>query len=238
MNKKVLVTGGSRGIGKSIVKAFCEKGYDVAFTYLNSAESAAEIASKYGCRAYRVDFSSVEDVKSFAEEFLKDFGCPDILVNNAGISHYGLFQDTTVSDYRNVFGINFESAFFLTKTLVPGMISRKSGAIINISSIWGQCGASCEVLYSASKAALIGFSKALAKELAPSGIAVNCVAPGAVDTDMMKHFTKEEKEEIALEIPSGRFTTPEEVADLVLFLAGSPSALTGQVFGINGGLLC
>lgn len=239
MNKKVLITGGSRGIGKKLVESFSEKGYQVFFTYLNSQKEAQALSDSTGAKGYRVDFSSAEDVLSFSDDFLQEFGCPDVLVNNAGVSYYGLIQDTTVFDYDKVMDTNFKSTFFLTKAFVPAMVSRKSGVVVNISSIWGQCGASCEVLYSASKAALIGFTKALAKELAPSGISVNCVAPGAVDTDMMSRFSEAEKEEIAAEIPSGRFTKTEEVADLVLILSEQKGAsLTGQVIGINGGLLC
>lgn len=239
MSKSVLITGGSRGIGREMVKTFSRKGYRVFFTYFSSDKSALEVETECGALGFKVDFSDVDQVLSFSEKFLFENGCPDVLINNAGVSHYGLIQDVTKEDYNNVFRVNFESVFFLTKSFVSPMVTRKSGAIINVSSIWGQCGASCEVLYSASKAAVIGFTKALAKELALSGISVNCIAPGAVDTDMLSSFSQEEKEEIASEIPSGRFTTKEEVAQLSLFLAEKEgAAFTGQVLAINGGLLC
>lgn len=239
MKPAVLITGGSRGIGREMVKTFSEKGYQVYFTYCHSEKEALELTRDFGVKGFQVDFSDTRQIISFATSFLKEYGCPDVLINNAGLSHYGLIQDTTLEDYQRIFAVNFESMFFLTKELVSPMISRQKGAIINISSIWGQCGASCEVLYSASKAAVIGFTKALAKEVALSGISVNCIAPGAVDTDMLSCFTLEEKEEIAAEIPSGRFTTAKEVAELALFLAQMQTpAFTGQVIPINGGLLC
>lgn len=239
MKPSVLVTGGSRGIGREMVKTFCENGYEVYFTYCHSENEAMELMGDLGVKGFQVDFSDTRQVLSFADVFLKEYGCPDVLINNAGRSHYGLVQDTTLEDYQRIFSVNFESMFFLTKELITPMISRRKGAIINISSIWGQCGASCEVLYSASKAAVIGFTKALAKEVALSGISVNCIAPGAVDTDMLSSFTPEEKEEIAAEIPSGRFTTTREVAELALSLAKTQTpAFTGQIIPINGGLLC
>ncbi len=239
MNKHVLITGGSRGIGKELVCTFAKEGFHVSFTYCKSEKEAKFLTESVGACGYCIDFSKPEAVLHFAEKFLQDAGPVDVLINNAGISHYGLFQDASLEDIKKLSAVNFESPVLLTKALVPFMIQRKSGSVINIASIWGQCGASCEVLYSATKAALIGFTKALAKELAPSGISVNCVAPGAVDTQMLSCFTEEEKGAIAQESPLGRLIGTDEIAATCLFLAKrSAPALTGQVIGINGGLYC
>lgn len=239
MHKRVLITGGSRGIGMEMVRKFSENGDAVAFTYHKSHKEAKELAETFGASAFCVDFTDLEAVRSFAETVESEFGPIDVLINNAGVSHYGLFQDVGEEIFHHVFSVNFESMFFLTQNLVSSMIRRKKGAIVNLSSIWGETGASCEVLYSSSKAAVIGFSKALAKELAPSGIRVNCIAPGVVETDMMALFSAEEKAEIARDIPTGHFSSAQEVAKLALILAEDDlCSLTGQVIGINGGMYC
>ncbi len=217
--------------------AFLNAGWTVGFSYCHSERSALELqkAGKGKCFAFRCDLAETKEVERLAKDVSETLGIPDVLVNNAGTSAYGLFQDLSAADLMDLFQINFLSMYVLAGKLAPGMISRKSGRMINLASVWGEVGASCEVAYSASKAAVIGFTKALAKELAPSGISVNAVSPGVVDTDMMGRFSNQEKEEISKEIPFGRFTTPDEVASTILYLAqDAPSTLTGQIIGVNG----
>lgn len=239
MPKHVLITGGSRGIGRELVLAFSKEGYRVSFTYNRSVDEAKALADVSGALAFHADHSDVTQISSLIREVTSANGDVDVLINNAGVSHYGLFQDVSLLDFQQVFAVDFQSPFFLTKELVSSMISRKSGVIINVASIWGETGASCEVLYSSAKGALIAFTKALAKELAPSGICVNCISPGVVDTDMMARFSAEEKELLKEEIPAGHFTDPKEITQLALFLANHPStSLTGQIIGLNGGMFC
>ncbi len=239
MNKKVLITGGSRGIGAEMVRLFSENGFLVAFTYSKSKKEAKKLEDGFGAKGFCVNFENTEEVIRFANELKEKFGEIDVLINNAGVSSYGVFQDVTEEEFLKIFHINFESMFFLTKEILPSMISRRCGCVINISSIWGQTGASCEVLYSSSKAAVIGFTKALAKEVAPSLVRVNCIAPGAVDTDMLALFSESEKRELAEEIPAGRLSTPREIAEVALHLARCETiSLTGQVIAVNGGLYC
>ena len=239
MHKRVLITGGSRGIGRVLVLAFSKAGYQVFFTYYSSPDLALDLEGKTGARGFCVNFENIEDVTAFADEFLKEVGGVDVLINNAGISHYGLIQDVTGEDYNRLFSVNFQSPFFLSQKLIPYMVSKNCGSIINIGSIWGETGASCEVLYSSAKGALIAFTKALAKELAPSGISVNCISPGVVNTDMMARFSREDKDALIEEIPSGRFVGTDEISNLALYLAeNSTSSLTGQIFGFNGGMYC
>lgn len=239
MKKHVLITGGSGGIGKALVTAFSKAGYKVSFTYFASAESARKLAEETGSTAYFVDFLSVEKVIEFSNRFGNDIDAVDVLINNAGVAHYGVIQDVTFETFQRLFAVNFQSPFFLTRQLISGMISKQSGSIINIASIWGETGGSCEVLYSSTKGAMIAFTKALAKELAPSSIAVNCISPGVVNTPMMDRFSADEKNELVQEIPAGRFVSPREIAELALYLADNPSAtLTGQIIGMNGGMYC
>lgn len=241
--KQAFVTGATRGIGRAIALGLAKAGFTVGFCYQsshNEAESLLKLLSECnGGYAFPFDLNCTDRLGELSKQVLEKMPEVSVLVNNAGVSSYSLFQDVTETEFHRVFSINFESAFFLTKEFVPGMIRRKNGRIINISSIWGQTGASCEVLYSSSKAALIGFTKGLAKELAPSGITVNCVSPGVVDTDMMTKFSGDERMMIAEEIPCGRFATADEVASAVTYLASEEAAfITGQVFGINGGQYC
>lgn len=239
MTETVLITGGTRGIGRSIVSAFSKAGYRVFFTYHLSDALALDLERSTGARGFSVDFEDVQSVTDFADRFLSEIGKADVLVNNAGVSHYGLIQDVSLRDFSRLFAVNFQSPFFLTQRLVSPMIFENRGAIINIASIWGETGAACEVLYSSAKGAMIAFTKALAKELAPSGIAVNCISPGVVDTDMMARFTSDEKKALAGEIPSGKFTEADEIAKLALYLAqNSSTSFTGQVLGLNGGMYC
>lgn len=238
--KRLFITGGTRGIGKATVLAFLHAGWKVGFCYRESTASAECLVCEGNgsCFAYPCDLAKMEQVDDLAKKITDDFGIPDVLVNNAGIGSYGLFQDLQPDAFDELFHVNFKSAYYLSAKLVPGMIRRGSGRIINIASVWGEIGASCEVAYSASKAAMIGFTKALAKELAPSSIPVNAIAPGVVDTDMMARFTPEEKKGICEGIPAGRFVTPEEIAQTILFLAEyAPLNLTGQIIGVNGSMI-
>lgn len=239
MTDTVLITGGTRGIGKAMVSAFSKAGYRVFFTYHSSEELASELEKSAGAKGFCVDFQNVQSVTDFADRFLSEFERVDVLINNAGISHYGLIQDVSERDFERVFNVNFQSPFFLTRKLIPSMVAVNRGTVINIASIWGETGASCEVLYSSAKGAMIAFTKALAKELAPSGVAVNCISPGVVDTDMMARFSPDEKKELAEEIPAGKFTDADEIANLALYLAeNSSTAFTGQIIGLNGGMYC
>ena len=241
-NRTVLVTGGSRGIGRAIALAFAKAGDYVLVNYRENdaaaLETAKEICAGGGqCALYKAD---LRDREKTAEMFsaIEREGCGiDVLVNNAGVSLWKLFTDTTEEEWQDVLDSNLTSAYRCARAVLPQMIRRKSGKIINISSIWGENGASCEVAYSASKAALIGFTKALAKEVAPSGITVNCIAPGLIDTSMNAEFSPEEIADFIEQIPSGRIGKPEEIAAAALFLA-SPAAdyITGQVLSINGGV--
>lgn len=235
-NKTVLVTGGSRGIGAAIVKAATDKGYRVAFTYNVNSKRAVEVEKASAGMAFAVqcDVSSPESVLKMTKEVKKRLGHIDMLVNNAGICKSQLFQDVTDEDWRKMFAVNVDGAFYVTRAVVEEMIFRQSGSIVNVSSMWGRVGASMEVAYSSSKAALIGMTKALAKELAPSHVTVNAVAPGAVDTDMMKGYTEEELSALCEEIPLGRLASPTEIASAVLYMLEAPY-VTGQVLGVDGG---
>ncbi|MBO5374305.1 MAG: SDR family oxidoreductase [Clostridia bacterium] len=238
MEKIVLITGGSRGIGASCVRAFANRGYKVAFTYLSSKQKADKIAKECGALAIQADISSSNQVNDAVDLVIKHFGRVDILVNNAGISEFSLFTDITDEMWQKMLDTNLSGAFYASRAVLPSMISRKAGCIVNIASMWGEVGASCEVHYSASKAGLIGMTKALAKEVALSGIRVNCVSPGAIDTDMNAHLTIEDIDAIKLETPLGRLGTPEEIANAVLFLASDEASfITGQILGVNGGMI-
>lgn len=231
--KTILITGGSRGIGEAIVRLSVGK-YKVAFTYNTNEAKAKALAEEVGATAYPCDVSSSASVREMIENVVKDFGSVDLLVNNAGIAEDKLFQDITDEDWRRMMGVNLDGTFFVTRAVVPMMISKGYGRIVNVASMWGTDGASMETHYSASKAGVIGLTKALAQELAPSHITVNAVAPGAVDTDMMKVYTKEELDDFIKEIPFGRLCSPKEVAEAVMFLL-SADYITGEVLSIRGG---
>lgn len=233
----VLVTGGSRGIGRAIVEKFAKENYNVILNYNKSEYAALDIAKQYkNVKIFKADVSSKKDVEAminFAEE---KFGKIDILINNAGISCTGLLQDLTLDEWNKLFEINVTGTFLVTKEVLPKMISEKSGKIINISSVWGMVGASMEVAYSASKAAIIGFTKALAKEVGPSNITVNAIAPGIVMTDMVSNLSIEEFEAIRNEIPLGKIGSTEDIANTAFYLAGNNADyITGQVLSPNGG---
>ncbi len=234
--KTVLITGGSRGIGSEIVRLFSKNGYNVAFTYKNSYEEAKAIADEVGALAIYADNASESDIKNAVKKTREAFGKINILVNNAGVSSFSLFSDITLDEWRRMFSINVDGAFLYTREVLSDMIYAHSGRIINISSVWGIDGASCEVHYSASKSALIGLTKALAKELGPSGITVNCVAPGVIDTEMNKHLSDEDMKALIDETPLMRTGTARDVAEAVFFLSGEgASFITGNVLNVSGG---
>ena len=236
--KSVLVNGGSRGIGAEIVRLFCEQGYRVAFTYKSSARAAAQLAEECGALAIVADSASEGEVLRAVAEAKAFLGGVDILVNVAAISSFSLFTDITAEEWDRIFAVNVNGFFYYTRAVLPEMISKKSGRIINVSSMWGTVGASCEVHYSATKAAVDGMTRALAKEVAPSGITVNAVAPGVIATEMNAALSDEALSALCEETPLGRLGTPREVADAVLFLAGEGAGfITGQVIGVNGGFV-
>jgi 3-oxoacyl-[acyl-carrier protein] reductase len=227
--KTVLVTGGVRGIGKAIALAFLKKGYRVCVTYSRDEENAL-LAKNEGLEVYRADVAEERAVK----DLFKNIGGIDVLVNNAGVSMIKQIQDVTYEEFNRLMSINVGGAFLCSREAAKGMIDRQSGVIINISSVWGEVGGSCESVYSASKSALIGFTKALAKELGWSGIRVNCVSPGVIDTPMNAHFTEEEMLALKEEIPMGRIGTGEDVANAVMYLVEN-DYVTGIDLPVNGG---
>lgn len=235
MNKVAIVSGGSRGIGASIVETLASSGFDVVLNYRFSANKANDIASKFSnVVTFQSDVSDHAQVKSLVDFTISKFGRIDLLVNNAGIDFINTLSDTSDSDFDTVLRNNLYSAFYLSKEVSPYMINAKSGLIINISSIWGIVGASCEMAYSVSKAGLDAMTKSLAKELGPSNIRVNSIAPGIIDTDMNSFLSKEELSEIVNDIPLERIGLPSDVADTVLFLDKN-SYITGQVIQVTGG---
>ncbi|MCM1314049.1 MAG: 3-oxoacyl-ACP reductase FabG [Muribaculaceae bacterium] len=232
--KTALVTGGTGGIGQAICRKLSVDGYYVIVNYLNSKEKAETLAEKISGKAIKFDVSDINEVESISCET----GKIDLLVNNAGISEIDLFTGISLEKSSRIMDINLGGTLNCSRIFLPAMIREKSGCIINISSMWGQVGASCEVDYSATKAGIIGFTKALAKEVAPSGIRVNCVSPGFIMTEMNSRFSGEELSAIKEDIPLGFFGTPEHVADAVSFLAsGSAEYITGQILAVNGGMV-
>ncbi|MBR2952656.1 MAG: 3-oxoacyl-ACP reductase FabG [Clostridia bacterium] len=239
MKKTVLINGGSRGIGRAICERLAKEGANVAFTYLHSEEKAKELAEKLGALAIRADSRVSSEVNRAVKAAEEKFGRIDILVNCAAKSEFALVTDISDEAWRDMMAVNLDGYFYYIRAVLPSMIREKQGRIINITSMWGEVGASCEVHYSASKAAVIGLTEALAKELGPSGITVNCVSPGVIDTDMNRaHLTEEDLSALADETPLGRIGTPEEVAASVAFLAGDGgNFITGQILSVNGGLV-
>ena len=237
----VLVTGGSRGIGAAAVRAFAAQGANVAFTY-HTNQTAAEALVQELRPAYVTaipcDAADPVQVREAVRQAEAAVGPLTVLVCNAGIAQSKLFTDLTDEDWRRMMGVDLDGPFYFSRAVLPGMIRRKYGRILFVSSMWGQTGGSCEVHYSAAKAGVIGLCKALAKEEGPSGITVNCVAPGVIDTDMMACYAPEEKAALAEETPVGRLGTAEEIAQTLVFLAGKNAGyITGQVIGQNGGLV-
>jgi 3-oxoacyl-[acyl-carrier protein] reductase len=238
MQKTVLITGGSRGIGAATVRVFAEAGYQVAFSYLNSEEKARELAEETGAYPVRCDVSDSKQVADMVDNVLDKFCQLDILVCNAGVAWQGLLTDMTDDEWHKVMSTDLDGVFYCCRAVLPHFIHRKVGKIVTISSMWGQIGASCEVAYSAAKAGVIGLTKALAQEVGPSGITVNCVAPGLINTEMNAKITPEALETLAFETPLGRSGAPEEVAKSILFLASEGADfITGQVISPNGGLV-
>ena len=232
--KKALVTGGAGGIGSAICRRLAQDGYSVIINYSRSKEKAGALAAEINGQAIGFDIS---DIKAVSDAF-SEIGHIDLLVNNAGISEIDLFHCIPHEKASQIMAVNLTGAMNCARTVLPDMIRNGAGCIINISSMWGQCGASCEVDYSASKAGLIGFTTALAKEVAPSGIRVNCVAPGFIMTEMNSRFSEEDLALIREDIPLGIFGKPEHIADAVSFLASQQAEyITGQTLAVNGGMV-
>ncbi len=238
----VLITGASRGIGAECARTFAKNGYNVAVNYFRSEKNALDLKAEINdgggvAEIFKADVSDEKQVEEMISAVVKRFGKVNVLVANAGVSKSGVFSDMTQSDFDKIFDTNVRGMFNVVKGVLPHMYERESGSIVTISSIWGQTGGSCEVLYSMSKAAIIGMTKALAKEVAPMHIRVNSVSPGAIDTDMLSCLTDEEKEDFIMQTPLNRLGKPKDVADAVLFLADDDksSFITGHVLSVNGG---
>lgn len=231
-----LVTGGAGGIGSAICRRLAADGWRVAVCFENSENAARMLAEETGGRAFRCDVADSEAVRALFLLVEKEMGAPSLLVNNAGTDWRGLIQDMTDAEWRRVMAVNLDAAFYCSRAALGTMIRAHKGAIINIASIWGEVGASCEAAYSAAKAGIIGLTRALAKEVGPSGIRVNCVAPGCIATAMLDCFSEDEKAALAEETPLGRIGTPDDAAAAVAFLASPAAAfITGQILGVGGG---
>lgn len=242
--KTALVTGASRGIGSAVAVALAQMGYAVVINYMKSKDRAEKLAEvitnsyKVPALAVQCDVSDSEQVAKMFSTIKKELGGVDVLVNNAGVSSQKMLTDISVGEWKRTIGVNLDGAFYCSKEALPYMVSKKQGSIINISSMWGQVGASCEVHYSTAKAGLIGFTKALAKEVALSNIRVNAVAPGVVMTDMMGSFDDETIALLKEETPLQKLGTPKNIADAVAFLASDKAEfITGQILGVNGGFV-
>lgn len=238
-NQTALITGASRGIGRAAAERFAQAGYSLILTCQNSIEAlrtlANELQGKYkiSCLAFQTDMGNEEEVQALFSQ-ISDL---DVLVNNAGIAHIGLLHQMTSAEWHRILAVNLNSCFYTCRAAIPLMLKKHSGSIVNVSSIWGIQGASMEVAYSASKGGMNSFTKALAKELAPSGIAVNAVCCGVIDTDMNRCFSSDDLEALRQEIPADRLGKPEEAAELIFQTAQAPSYMTGQLITIDGGLV-
>lgn len=243
MDKKtVLITGSSRGIGRACAKAYAAAGYHVFLNCVRQVERLEELAQEIRansgfCTLVPGDVSKPDEVRRIFQQIEQECGGIDLLINNAGIAWFGLLTDMTDEDWDSLLATNLSSVFYCCRAAVPHMVSQKAGRILNISSMWGTVGASCEAAYSATKSGIHGLTKALAKELAPSNIQVNAIACGVIDTEMNGRLNEEERQELMEEIPFGRFATPEEVAALALKLTDSPVYMTGQIIGMDGGFI-
>lgn len=232
----VLITGGSRGIGRACVEKFSREGYSVSFIYNKSKAAAEEVARTCGAFAVQADISEPSQAKAAVACALEHMGSVDILINNAGISLIKLFTETDDEDYYDIMNTNFGGTFFVTREVAKGMIAEHKGRIINVGSMWGKTGASCEVAYSASKAAVEGFTKALAKELGPSGICVNCVEPGVIATEMNASLDENTLSELCEATPVGRMASADEIAEFIFVISTEKSGfLTGQIIAFDGG---
>jgi 3-oxoacyl-[acyl-carrier protein] reductase len=242
MNKKtVLITGASRGIGKAVAIRFAEEGYNLILSCKENSRLLSELKARLienysiSCLDFTGNMGDMDTVALLFEQIKSRYGSVDILINNAGISYIGLLTDMTANDWNEILTTNLTSVFNCCKLAVPGMVHKKEGKIINISSVWGNYGASCEVAYSATKGGINAFTRALAKELAPSNIQVNAIACGVIDTEMNRFLSPEEKKQLLDEIPSGRMGAPKEVADFVYDIASGHNYLTGQIIQLDGG---
>ena len=236
--KTALVLGGSRGIGAEGVREMCRRGWRVGFTYFRSADAAKALAAETGAECYPCDARKEEDIRALAAAYLRDFSHLDALICNAGTAYAGLLQDMKTEDFDDLFALHVRGAFLAIRAFLPDMIPRKQGSILLVSSMWGQVGASCEAAYSACKAAQLGLMKALAKELGPSGIRVNCVCPGVIETDMLKGYSEEDLAALREDTPLMRLGTPLDVARAMAFLCEDTAAfITGQALGVNGGFV-
>lgn len=241
--KTVLITGASRGIGAATARLFVKNGYTVAVNYRADKDGAEALVAKItaeGGDAFAVcaDVADYAAVEAMTAQVLERCGQVDVLIHNAGVAQQALLTDTTPQEWQRMIGVHLDGAYHCAHALVPSMVRRHSGVILTVSSMWGEVGASCEVAYSAAKAGLIGFTKALAKELGPSGIRANCVTPGVIDTAMCAVLDDDTRAALAEETPLCRLGTPEDVAETLLFLASDKSAfITGQVIGVNGGFI-
>ena len=237
MEKPVaLVSGGAGGIGSAIARELAALGYLPAITYLTSEDAAKALAAELGGVALRCDVTDAGSVRAAFAALEAGPGMPEVLINNAGRAWRGLLQDMTDEDWREVTSVALDGAFFCCREALPAMIRARRGFIVNVSSVWGEVGGSCEAAYSAAKAGLIGLTRALAKEVGPSGVRVNCVAPGCIETAMLAEFSAEDKAAMAEETPLGRIGTPEDVARAVAFLVSDRAAfITGQVLSVGGG---
>ncbi|MBQ6066981.1 MAG: SDR family oxidoreductase [Clostridia bacterium] len=238
-----VVTGGAKGIGAASAELLCQQGFSTAIHYHTSEEKALALSSFLVSKGYdafpvKADISDPEQARAMIRTVLERNGRIDVLVNNAGVELWQLFDTVTDEQWRRVIDTDLSGAFYCCREALPVMLRQKYGRIVNIGSVWGQVGASCEAVYSAAKAGVIGLTKALAKETALSGITVNCVCPGAIDTDMMKRFSEAEVAAFCEEVPMGRLGAPEEVAHAVAFFASEQASyITGQVLGVNGGMV-
>jgi len=236
--QSVLITGGSRGIGRAMVELFASEGYQVAFTYLSSEKEARALSQKTGALALRADCEREEEILSAVSEAEAALGGIDCLINNAAISGFSLLTDITTEEWNRFLRINLTAPFIYSRAVLPAMIRKGRGRIVNITSMWGLVGASCEVHYSAAKAGLIGFTKALAKEVGPSGITVNAIAPGVIETDMNRSLSKEDLIALKDETPLSRLGRPEEIARAALFLCSEGAGfITGEIMNISGGFI-
>ena len=243
MKRTAIITGASRGIGKAIAQALAQEGYHLALFCHNNIEMLEDVASdlreKHHIQVYTYcgDIADAGFTIPACDDAIEKLGQVDVLVNNAGIAHLGLLTDMSLDDWDKVINTNLSPLFYTAKAVVPAMVGKKSGNIISISSMWGTVGASCEVAYSTAKGGMNSFTKALAKELAPNGIAVNAIACGVVDTDMNSMLSEEDIAELTEEIPIGRFCSPKEIAEVVLNTIKAPSYMTGQIIGVDGGFI-